>query len=100
MKSVKPYIGQQVIPLLNPDVVKGKDRPKGATGKNTLPAGVTMIPWPAVEATAALAAAMRGGRGRGERGRGEELLSSTRGDPSAFKIDPYEFPSSTAPTRV
>jgi hypothetical protein len=52
--GVELPIGRQVIPLLNPDVVKGKGRPKGALGgKNVLPAGVTYISVAGLEATAA-----------------------------------------------
>jgi hypothetical protein len=31
--SIEPPIGRQVIPLLNPDIVKGKGRLKSALGK-------------------------------------------------------------------
>jgi hypothetical protein len=89
-------IGRQVIPLLNPDVVKGKGRPKGALGRKNI-----FIPGRGVEATAEVAAALqpRPARWRGrshQRGRG---TSSTRRHPSAFEIDPYEF-TSTAPARL
>jgi hypothetical protein len=98
--GVEPLVGRQVIPLLNPDVVNGKGRPKGALGKkNTAISVVVDKP--------VLAPPARGrGRGRGSRGRGGQShkrgygKTSTRRYPSAFEIDPYEFPSSTAPARL
>jgi hypothetical protein len=98
-------VGRQVIPLLNPDVIKGKGRPKGALGKKILGHNITVLPGPGVQATAELAEAMRprpprgSGRGRGSHKRGHGK-TGTRRHPSAFEIDPYEFPSSTAPARL
>jgi hypothetical protein len=84
-------VGRQIIPLLNPDIVKGKGRPKGVLGRKNN----TMLPVPGVDATTR-------GRGRGKRGshtRGNGK-SSTRRHPSAFETDPHEFPTSTAPARL
>jgi hypothetical protein len=99
--GVELPVGRQVIPLLNPDIIKGKGRPKGALGKKN-----TMLPGPGVDVTTAIAKAMAPrparGRGRGKRGsytRGNGK-SGTRRHPSAFEIDPHEFPTSTAPARL
>jgi hypothetical protein len=119
VNGAQPHVGRQLLPLLNPDIVKGKGRPKGAKGqRSTLPTGVTLVTGLGVEQTAAIAAAMhpksmpgsqnamaRGGgsRGRGfgrnirQPGRGK---SSTRRNPSAFEYDAIQLPSSSAPPRV
>ena len=95
---------RQVIPLLNPDIVRSKGRPKGAISKkNTLLISVIMIPRPGVEVIAALTAAIRDGRGQGRgRGGGRERnpLSSTRRDLFSSEIDPYKFLLFTALTRI
>ena len=111
--SVEIPAGRQVFPLLNPDVVKVRGRPKKALGqKSVLPTGVTTAAGPGL-------AAMRGssqrrGRARGKRrGRGFSSsiptgpsheasygASSTRRYPSAFEIYPHEFPTSMAPARL
>lgn len=95
-------IGRQVIPLLNPDVVKGKGRPRGALGRKKV-----MLPGPGVAAITAVAKVMapRLARGRGrKKGRGSHMRGSgkscTRRLPSAFEIDPHEFPTSTVPARL
>jgi hypothetical protein len=97
--GVELAIGRQVIPLLNPDIVKGKGRPKGALRKKN-----TILPGPGVEATTAVAMAPRPARGRGRGKRGSHMRgngkSGTRRLPSAFEIDPHEFPTSTAPARL
>lgn len=100
--GIELAIGRQVIPLLNPDIVKGKGRPKGALGRKN-----TMLPGLGVNLTAAVAKAMAPrptrGRGRG-RGRGSHTRgngkSGTQRHPSAFEIDPHQFPTSTAPARL
>lgn len=122
--GIEPTVGRQVIPLLNPDVVKGKGRPKGALGKKQQ---IHVVPGPGVDVmmdrTEAIAELMRPktgpssrgsripGRGRG-RGRGRGMIPAgpshqsgvgvegTRRNPSAFEYDPFELPSSTAPARM
>jgi hypothetical protein len=90
-----------VIPLLNPDIIKGKGRPKGALGKKN-----TILLRLGVDITTAIIKAIvlrpTRGRGRGKRGsytRGNRK-SSTRRYPSMFEIDPHEFPTLTTPTRL
>jgi hypothetical protein len=68
--GVKPSVGRQVIPLLNPDIVKGKGRPKGALGKKKKL--IHVVPGPGVDAmmdrTEAIAALSRPKTGPGSRG--------------------------------
>jgi hypothetical protein len=111
-----------VIPLLNPDIVKGKGRPKGALGKKRKL--IHVVPGPGVDAIIDRAEAIaelsrpktgpgsRGGRipgrgrGRGRgRGKGRGMIpiglshqsgagvEGTRRNPSAFEYDQFELPS-------